>query len=391
MPDTHLTLYTTGGLANAQWGVPNYVPDYYYGENCRFNLVLFSNGGYPFLPAGGVTLSVALGQTDQGPARGEWAIANNGATGSAVSFNATTTQLLNSISSICGLVNITTYGSTISAGYIITAVTKNTSLNITGTNLSLTPSSTVQVSTLVTASSNVAEQKLVRLRRNPALSTTRYLNKTDFEYTTISASGPSAACGPWYINIPDDSRLYPELITLNVSLSGSVTSTATELFTLFYTNVRRDVLVDRISGGATVKGAVRESLESVGYSNVSSAGGYVAAQTSVCRGQAFYGNKLGDFVQFAVVPWTDKGIKITANPVTSSIITSVTIRTNAAFLYANGYYDVGTVTFSGTNLDEEFREAKSDKVTLTLEINLIANDKTTTLLQAPATIRKTIS
>lgn len=393
MPDLDLKLLRTGGLSPDYYNVANQLKPLYTGESNKIRLILTSNGGYQYIPAEAVTFTVIFGQPDQGPARGEWQIATGAATATAVSFNATTTQLLNAISSVYGAVNITTYGSTVTAGYIITAATANTALTINGQSLSLVPSSTVEVINFVTPSTGVTAQKLVRLRRNPAISATQYLNVASFSFTTISASGPSSVCGPWYVAIPADAVDYPEMLSFYPSLSGSVT--AASIYPGFiYSNQRRENLVDGTAGTATSRGIVRRQLEDSSLRNASSAGGLVAKNPqsgTLFNTTTFYGTTLGDFVGFRVEAWQDKGLKITAVPVTSGIITALTMGGSAGrYLLSQGYYDMGYFTFSGPNLEEEFREARSDRVSLTMEITLEENGKKNNLAQLPVTIIRSI-
>lgn len=369
------------------YGVVNRIPTYYYGENADFRVFLMNQGGYQYTASGSVTFQISIGQADQSPVRGEWRIGTGAATANAVSFNATTTQLLNAISGVYGSVNVATYGSTITAGYIITAATANTALTINGQSLSLTPSSTVEVLNLVTPASGVTAQQFVRLRRRPALSLTRYLNTTTLDRVSISASGPSSVCGPWYVTLPDDAKKYPYLVGLSTSFSGAITFSETYKG-FFLSNSPRNSLVDDINN----QGLISRMLEGgIAYST-SSAGGalpvYLRRSTSSVT---LYGGAVSNFVDFQVEPWEGNGLKISARPAIASLNVGVTIAFEGlTSLLAQGRYNLGVITFSGADLEEEFREARADRVSLTLEITMEENGAKTTLLQAPASIVRNI-
>lgn len=392
MPDTTLSLDRRGGgLTQFQYlyNDTNTVPVYYYGENSYFRFFIKGAGVWGYAASGSVTIGVSLGSPGRAPLRGEWRLGTGAATGTAVSFNATTTQLLNAISGVYGNVSITTYGSAITAGYLISAATANTALTITGQSLSLTPSSTVEVLDLVSPATGVTAQKLVRLRRKPAVAVTAYLNTASLSGTSISASGASSTCGPWFVTIPDDAKRYPQMTSVRLSLSGAVTTTD-DYSGFFYSNETIDNIVDGPGGS---RGRVSSQLLDRSFVTTSSAGGFVAQSTTVTNtGVTYYGNRISDFVTIRTERWLNNGFKITVRPVTSGIVTSVTLGGDSdQFMIAQGIYNVGVITFTGPDLDEAFREARQDVVTLTLEVTLEENGQKTVLLQSPATVVRNIA
>lgn len=391
MPDTELSLFRDGsGLANYYSSTGNRIPTFYYNEINSLKLVLSNPGGYQYVSLGPVTFSLSIGQPMQPPKRGEWRIGNGAATGTAVSFNATTAQLANSLSAVFGSIQVTTYGANVTSGYIITAATANTTLNLLPESLSLSPACTFDVFETVAPSTGITAQKLLRIRRLPAISKTQYLNVTCFQGTSISASGPSSACGPWYITIPEDAQKYPEMMLPMVSITGSLVQTP-ETFTGFvYSNQLRANLVDDINGN----GVLSKALESGIAYTTSSAGGLlpVYRRRDLLNSTTLYGGTIANFADMRVEPWGNTGVKITARPVTSGFQVSVTLGSGGSpnFLAYQGRYNLGSVTFSGQALDEEFLESRSDSISLTMEINIEEAGLKTNLIQSSVTIRRNI-
>lgn len=388
MPDTELSLFRDGsGLANY---TGNRIPVFYYNEINSLKLILANQGGYQYQSLGPVTFSLSIGQPMQPPKRGEWRIGNGTATGTAVSFNATTAQLANSLSSVFGSIQVTTYGNNDTSGYLITAATANTALNLLPQSLSLSPACTFDVFETVAPSTGITAQKLLRIRRMPAISKTQYLNVTCFQGTSISASGPSSVCGPWYVTIPEDAQKYPEMLIPMVSITGPLAQTQ-EIFTgIVYSNNLRANLVDQASGS----GILSKTIESGIAVTTSSAGGLlpVFRRRDSFTTTTLYGGTIAAFADIRVEPWGNTGVKISALPVASGFQVSVTLGSGGApnYLAFRGRYDLGSVTFSGQALDEEFTEARSDSISLTMEINIEEAGLKTNLIQAPVTIRRNI-
>jgi len=391
MPDTDLSLYRNGGglLPNNAFGAVNVIPTFFYGENSRLRLGLMNTNNYEYLSAGSVTFSLSIGDHYLSANRGEWRLGTGAATSTDISYNATTTQLKNAVSGAYGNVTVTTYGPTVTAGYLITAATANTALTLLPESLSLSPACTFDIINLATHSAGVTAQSLVRLRRKPALSLTRYLSTTTLSNTTLSASGASSTCAPWFLIIPDDAKKYPEMIYFSVQLSGSVTL-APQYNGYILSNQPRTDLVDDINQ----EGRISLMLDNMKVFSTTSLGGLVNVYTPpggrAAGAATLYGGRLRDFVDFKADPFGDSSIRITARPVTSSINVAVTMSGSGSWLRANGLYDLGVVTFSSQALDEYFRELRDDRISLTMEISIEENSAKTTLLQAPVTIRRNI-
>jgi len=387
---TDITLYRNGYGIATQNNVPNLIPTYYHGERSYFRFFLINSNGLQYQANNPVTFYVSIGSQDQYPVRGEWKIGTGAATGSAVSFNASTADLLNAISGVYGNVNVVSYGSAVS-GYVITAATANTALTINGDVMSLSPSSKVEVINLVTQGSGVAAKKLVRLRRNPALSLVTNLNSTTLATPSITSSGIGAASGPWYISIPDDARTYPYYLNLNVTLDGVVSLSFTGAAQI-QTNLPASSLGDSSAG----QGSISSQLNSQAVLfNTSSAGGYVNQVTG--SGTSYntvtrYGVRLDELVKFKSEAWGTTGFRITATPVTSGITTSVTMASDSGgYIFSSAQYAVGSVTFDGGNLNEYFSEAKSSRISLTLEVAIDEGSGRCVLLQTPVTIVRNLA
>jgi len=390
MPDTELSLFRDGSGFSNYYSTGNRIPTFYYNEVNPFKIILSNQYGYTYAAAGPITFSLSIGQTNQSAKRGEWAIGNGSVTGTAVSYNATSAQLVNALSAAFGAVRVTTYGNSTDDGYIITAATAGTALTLIPKTLSLSPACTFDVMEITAPSTGVTAQKLVRLRRLPAIQKTQYLNVTCFDGTSITASGPSSVCGPWYVTIPTDAQKYPEMLRFYVSVTGSLAQT--ESFSNFvYSNTNRSTLVDNNS----VTGLVSRTISNaIMYTTSTYAATYLPVFRSggSANGITLYGGTFGDFVRIQTQEWGSSGLKITASPVTSGFITAVTLSGGGApqYLAVLGGYDLGAVTFSGQALDEEFIEARSDTVSLILEINIEESGFKTTVLQTQSIVRRSV-
>lgn len=391
MPDLELSLFRDGsGLAQYYAATVNRIPTFFYNEINNLKLVLSNLGGYQYVAAGPVTFSLAIGQPMQSPKRGEWRIGNGTATGTAVSFNATTAQLAGSLAGVFGAVQVATYGTNVTSGYLITAATANTALSLLPESLSLSPACTFDVLETVAPATGVTAQKLIRLRRLPALAKTQFLNVTCFQGTSISASGPASVCGPWYVTIPEDAQKYPEMLIPYVSVTGSLAQTDETFAGFFYSNQLRANLVDDINGN----GVFSRALEGTIAYTTSSAAGFlpVFRRRDSLTSTTLYGGTIANFADFRVEPWDETGVKISVRPVNPAFQISVTLGGGGAprYLAYQGRYNLGSVTFGGQALDEEFLEARADSVALTMEINIEEAGLKTSLLQTPVTIRRNI-
>jgi len=390
MPDTELSLFRDGSGFSNYYSTGNRIPTYYYNEVNPFKIILSNQYGYQYAAAGPITFSLSIGQTNQSAKRGEWAIGNGSVTGTAVSYNATSAQLASALSAAFGAVQVTTYGSSISDGYIITAATSGTALTLIPKTLSLSPACTFDVMEITAPSTGVTAQKLIRLRRLPAIQKTQYLNVTCFTGTSITASGPSSVCGPWYVTIPTDAQKYPEMLRFAVSVTGSIAQT--ESFSNFlYSNTNRSLLVDNNSTTGLVSQTISNAIM---YTTSTNAAIYLPVIRSGSRqnGITLYGGTFGDFARIQTQEWGSSGLKITAFPVTSGFITAITLMSGGTpqYLAGLGRYDLGAVTFSGQALDEEFIEARSDSVSLMLEISIEESGSKTTVLQTQSTVRRSV-
>ena len=126
------------------------------------------NGEYTDAVLSSPSFKVGIGSLGDVPTSGEFKLTIGATTSSAISYNATTTQVLNAVSGIAGNVTITTYGST-ESGWIITAATANTALSFGGSAYTLFPASSVLINTRRNPGTDIKAQQVVELSRNPAV------------------------------------------------------------------------------------------------------------------------------------------------------------------------------------------------------------------------------
>ena len=188
------------------------------------------NGEYTDAVLSSPSFKVGIGSLGDVPTSGEFKLTIGATTSSAISYNATTTQVLNAVSGIAGNVTITTYGST-ESGWIITAATANTALSFGGSAYTLFPASSVLINTRRNPGTDIKAQQVVELSRNPAV----------FSDTFTAVSGDVLALN----KIQDGSATQNEVYELTVgndvlggsfslafggySISSDVGATATSL------------------------------------------------------------------------------------------------------------------------------------------------------------------
>lgn len=286
-----------------------------------------SNGDYTDAVLSSPSFKLGIGSLGDVPTSGDFKLTNGAVTSSAISYNATTTQVLNAVSAIAGNVNVALYGNS-GSGWIITAATANTALSFGGASYTLFPTSSVLINTRRNPGTDIKAQQVIELSRNPAV----------FSDAFTAVSG--------------------DVLALNKIQDGS--STQNEVYEL---TVGNDIL-----GGSF-------SLAFNGYSisadtNVSavSLNTYLNAITGIGTGN------------LEVKSNSKRGFVFTfVNQLGLQNITTALILDSTGIVSPN-YYQT-TLTMGTVQLDELFVEANSDTITPTIAFSLSESGKTKTLYQ----------
>ena len=141
-----------------------------------------ADGSYTDAELSSPSFSLGIGNIDAVATDGQFKLTTTTGTSTAISFNATTAQVLSAVSAIAGNVGVVTYGNSGSA-WIITAATANTALSFGALPFTLFPAAAVQVNTRRVPTASVYAQQIVSLSRNPAV----------FSNTFTSISGTGVA------------------------------------------------------------------------------------------------------------------------------------------------------------------------------------------------------
>jgi hypothetical protein len=293
-----------------------------------------SDGSYTDATLSSPSFSLGIGNIGAVATDGQFKLTTTTGTSTAISFNATTSQVFSAISAIAGNVSVTTYGDTGSA-WIITAATANTALSFGALSFTLFPTAAVQVNTRRAPSASVYAQQIVSLSRSPAV----------FSSSFTSASGSG--------------------VSLTKTQDGS--STTNETYAL---SIGNDVY-----GGSY-------SLAYGGYSvgipynqNATNVTTMLSAVTGIGAGN------------ISVVSDSKRGLIISfVNALGLQNVTTA-LELDSSGIQSYNWY-TASVTMSTSELEELFNEAGTDTITPTLEIEMTESGQTKTLLQYPATISK---
>jgi hypothetical protein len=293
-----------------------------------------SDGSYTDATLSSPSFSLGIGNIGAVATDGQFKLTTTTGTSTAISFNATTSQVFSAVSAIAGNVSVTTYGDTGSA-WIITAATANTALSFGALSFTLFPTAAVQVNTRRAPSASVYAQQIVSLSRSPAV----------FSSSFTSASGSG--------------------VSLAKTQDGS--STTNETYAL---SIGNDVY-----GGSY-------SLAYGGYSvgipynqNATNVTTMLSAVTGIGAGN------------ISVVSDSKRGLIISfVNALGLQNVTTA-LQLDSSGIQTYNWY-TASVTMSTSELEELFNEAGTDTITPTLEIEMTESGQTKTLLQYPATISK---
>jgi hypothetical protein len=313
------------------------LPTFIRNDVCQFRLrVLERNvdGSYTDAALTSPSFSLGIGNIDAVATDGQFKLTTTTGTSTAISFNATTSQVLTAVSAIAGNVGVATYGDTGSA-WIITAATANTALSFGALPFTLFPTAAVQVNTRRAPTASVYAQQIVSLSRNPAVFSS--------SFTSVSGTG----------------------ITLTKTQDGS--STLNETYAL---SIGNDVYGGSYSlayGGYSIGIGYDQSAANV-TSMLSAVTGIGAGNISVVSD-----SKRGLIISFV------NGLGL-QNVTTALELDSTGVQTYSWY--------TSTVTMSTSEMEELFNEAGADTITPTLEIEMTESGQTKTLLQYTATISK---
>jgi hypothetical protein len=286
----------------------------------------------------GSSIKLGIGGIDADPTDGQFKLVLNSVTSTAISFNATTTQVYNAISAIASAgVGVATYGNEQFA-YLITSATLNTAMSFGGDAFTLFPTSSVLVSTRRFPASSVAAQQVVRLVRNPAV------------FADTFVTSPTSG-----------------VLSLTRIQIGSTTK-----------NETYDLAIGPDAEGGSVVlnyGANSTTAIPIGASSVSFAEA-LSAVTGVGSGNVSVdvGNNAGNY-----------SISFVRNLGLTALTNNLTLDASGVIF---GNFLQTTVTMATAELEELFSETGSDTITPKIEVELTQNGTPKTVLQTDVTVRR---
>ena len=297
-----------------------------------------TNGFVRDLDTTGSSIKLGIGGIDDAPTDGQFKLVLNSVTSTAISFNATTTQVYNAISAIASAgVGVTTFGSEQNA-YLITSATLNTAMSFGGDAFTLFPTSSVLISTRRFPTSSVAAQQTIRLVRNPAV------------FADTFVASPTAG-----------------VVSLTKIQEGSATQ-----------NETYDLAVGSdAEGGSVVLNFGTNSTTAIPIG--SSAASFTEALTSITaisngNVSVDLGNNAGNYsISFV------RALGLT------NITTALTLDASGVIF---GSFLQSTVTMATAELDELFAEAGDDTISPSIEIELTQSGTPKTVFQGDVTIRR---
>ena len=296
-----------------------------------------SGGFLRDLNTSGISVKLGIGGVEDSPTDGQFKLTLGAVTSTAISFNATTTQVYNAISAIAGAgVAVATFGSITQGVYLITSATANTALSFGGDAFTLFPTSSVLINTRRNPATGVPAQQVIKLVRNPAV------------YADTFTASPTAGIVS-LTKLQDGSSSQNEIYNLSVGADAEGGSVVLN----FGTNSTTAIAL-----GATAA-SFREALSAVT--------GIGAGNISVDSGN---GNFTISFVR-------DLGLQ--------NITTALTLD-NSGVIY--GTFLQSAVTLNTAGIEELFAEASADEITPKLEVELTQSGTPKTILQTDVTIRK---
>jgi len=293
-----------------------------------------AGGSYTDASLSSPSFSLGIGNIGAVATDGQFKLTTTTGTSTAISFNATTAQVLSAVSAIAGNVGVTTYGDTGSA-WIITAATANTALSFGALPFTLFPTAAVQVNTRRAPTASVYAQQIVSLSRNPAVFSS--------SFTSISGDGISLT------KIQDGSTSANETYALSIGndvYGGS--------YSLSYGGYSIGIGYDQSAANVTT---MLSAVTGIGSGNIS------------------------------VISDSKRGLIISFVNALGLQNVTTQLQLDSSGIQSYSWY-TATVTMSTSEMEELFNEAGTDTITPTLEIEMTESGQTKTLLQYTATISK---
>jgi len=293
-----------------------------------------ADGSYTDANLSSPSFSLGIGDIDAVATDGQFKLTTTTGTSTAISFNATTTQVLSAVSAIAGNVTVTTYGDSGSA-WIITAATANTALSFGALPFTLFPTAAVQVNTRRVPTASVNAQQIISLSRNPAVFSS--------SFTAVSGDGVALT------KTQDGSALLNETYALTIGndvYGGS--------YSLSYGGYSVGIAYDQI---ATDVSTILSAVTGIGTGNIS------------------------------VVSDSKRGLIISFVNALGLQNVATALELDSAGIQTYSWY-TSTVTMSTSEMEELFNEAGTDTITPTLEIEMTESGQTKTLLQYTTSISK---
>jgi hypothetical protein len=293
-----------------------------------------SNGSFTDANLSSPAFSLGIGNIDAVATDGQFKLTTTTGTSTAISFNATTAQVLSAVSAIAGNVSVATYGDTGSA-WIITAATANTALSFGALPFTLFPTAAVQVNTRRVPTASVFAQQIVSLSRNPAVFSS--------SFTSVSGDGVALT------NTQEGSATLNETYALTIGndvYGGS--------YSLAYGGYSVGIPYNQTAANVTT---LLSAITGIGSGNV------------------------------AVVSDSKRGLIISFVNALGLQNVTTPLQLDSTGVQTYSYY-TSTVTMSTSEMEELFNEAGTDTITPTLEIEMTESGQTKTLLQYTTSISK---
>ena len=293
-----------------------------------------ADGSYTDANLSSPSFSLGIGNIDAVATDGQFKLTTTTGTSTAISFNATTAQVLSAVSAIAGNVSVATYGDSGSA-WIITAATPNTALSFGALPFTLFPTAAVQVNTRRAPTASINAQQIISLSRNPAV----------FSDSFTSVSGEGVAL----TKIQDGSASLNETYALSIGndvYGGS--------YSLAYGGHSVGIGFNQTAINVTT---ILSAITGIGAGNIS----------------VVSDSKRGLIISFV----NSLGLQ--------NVSTALTLDSSGVQVY--NWYSAA-VTMSTSEMEELFNEAGTDTITPTLEIEMTESGQTKTLLQYTASISK---
>jgi len=296
-----------------------------------------SGGFFRDLNTSGISVKLGIGGIEDSPTDGQFKLTLGAVTSTAISFNATTTQVYNAISAIAGAgVSVATFGSITQGVYLITSATANTALSFGGDSFTLFPTSSVLINTRRNPATGVPAQQVIKLVRNPAV------------YADTFTASPTAG-----------------IVSLTLLQNGSSSGN-----TIYNLTVGPDA-----EGGSVVLNFGTNSTTAIALgANVASFTEALSAVTGIGAGNISVDSGNGNYTISFV---RDLGLQ--------NITTALTLDSSGVIF---GTFLQSAVTLNTAGIEELFASAGTDEITPKLEVELSQSGTPKTILQTDVTVRK---